>query len=222
MDSCPDVARREIERLQGQGYELSLHEIVWLASLGEKVEKPGGRVNPYLEMMPVTAGNVTLYPLTIQATLFLDAVIDMDWVSEARYTYFLGWLSANARTPGAFDGITSKTGLEKVVDKWCKTVTATSNELADAVSRIIDDDSPDAPEERAETDYRKYLANLEAASGQSQSEWMTRTMGEANAVTYAAAELRHGEQQDEAKVESREAYRTLLRAVKQIKEDHDG
>lgn len=219
MDHCPDVARREIDDLQDQGYDLGLDEIVWLASLGERVENPPGRVNPYISKSPIEAGNVKLHPMTVQASLFLDMLLEYDWLPESQYQDMLAFILANARTPGAFDELTTRDAVYNAVYQWRREVTATPAELAEGVNRQVDDDAPaDVEDNRPKLDYEQYLAQVEAALGRDKSEWMTRPMSEATAVVSAAGMLYHGTDQESSKHESRQAMANLLKAVKQIKQ----
>ena len=224
MRECPACARAEIDRLAAKGVTLDYDDVVWLASLGEKVEKPARRVNPFIARSPVTAGNVTLYEMTIQGGMFLDFVNSEKLAPDYEYIPLLAWLLANGREPDFFQQFAGTRQLRRELARFRANCTATMAELADAVDRMIDDDVPerDMPE-RIKLDYSDYLASLEAASGQPGAAWETRTSREANAVVRHAYGLRHGSESDREseKAEVRENMKNLLAAVREIERRHE-
>ena len=223
MRECPACAKAEIDRLKQKGVELDYDDVVWLASLGDKVEKPSQRVNPFLVRNPVTAGNVTLYEMTIQGGMFLDYVSGENLAPDYDNIPLLAWILANGRRPGYFQQFAGRRQLREELVRFKAECAATMNELAEAVDRIIDDDAPDRDmPERMKLDYFDYLSSLEAVSGRSREEWETRTSREANGVIRHAYKLRHGSEddRDSEKAEVRENMKNLLAAVREIETKH--
>ncbi len=225
MRRCPDIAQSEIEALRDDGIEVTLDDIVWLASLAYKVEFPGGKsVNPLIHNAPVTVGNLELYPLTIQGSMFMDLVATEKWCRERDYIEMLAWILSAGQEPGAFDGINTRGKFRRALAEFKRDCTASLDNLASAVALIIDDDAPEEPgKERATVNYREFLGSLEAASGQPVTDWLTRTGDEAREVIRQAYGIHHGFDNDnDQRQQIREATRDMIRAVNEIRERHRG
>jgi len=216
MRECPAVARQEIERLETRGHKLTLDDLAWLMSLGERVENPPAAVNPLTGAVPVVAGCEPFYCLTNQAHWWLD--LSRNWFDGLDVAYAMGFAHRFARQSGAFDGLLTRAAAREAVREWGKSLSCTIDELLEAISRLRKSDAP-ARQGAAPYDAGRAVAMAEAATGITRDDWATRTPDEMHAATFEALKLasEHGPGDvDEAASHSREALVDLLNAVREI------
>ncbi len=216
MRECPAVARQEIERLQERGYRLSLDDLAWPVSLGERVESPPAAVNPLTAAVPVVAGCEPFFRLTNQAHWWLD--LSRDWFEGLDVAYAMGFAHRFGRTAGAFDGLLTRSDARAAVHAWGKSLSCTIDELLEAVSRLRTSDAP-ARQGAAPYDAGRAVAMAEGATGITRDQWATRTPDEMHAATFEALKLasEHGTGgESDAATHSREALVDLLNAVREI------
>lgn len=220
MLECPAVAVAEIERLQAKGYRLTLDEIVWLASLGERVENPRRAASPFLAGVPVVAGCEPFFRLTNQASWWLE--LAKDWFPPHELGNALAFAHRFGRTQHAFDGLLQPGAARQAVHSWHESLTCTDDEMLDALDRLIASDAPHRPAGRQQ-DQCRTLAQAEAITGIKREDWATRTPEEMHAAIIeglkAFAEHGTGEA-DEIASASREALADLSFASEEIERRH--
>lgn len=116
-DSLHPIAKTQIDILDAQGVTLELHHVCWLNDLCRKItDVPGGTL---AKGRPFRAGNVWLWPITRQASLWyewaLESIDDSDM-----HSIFLAYALAHARDPGAFDKLYSLEDSMRAVIAWDK------------------------------------------------------------------------------------------------------
>ena len=178
MRECPAVASDEIERLQAKGIRLTLDQICWLASLGLKVEKPQGRLNPLLEAAPVVAGSEPFFPLTNQAGWWLE--LAAGWFDGLSVCHMLGYAHRFGRIAGAFDSLTTKAAAIVAVAEWRNKLPITDGEILAACERLNGSDAPheDMDGERETPNYGEYIARAVLATGFPREKIATMTQAE--------------------------------------------
>jgi hypothetical protein len=135
-----DIARAEIEHLQGLGITPSPEEVVEINALAWEV------MNPKTRMLlsrgrPVFVGGSTLWPLTLRA---------IDWMERNDYPLnipcpAMAYAMAHGRSlAGEMD--VDGDAAEKAINEWLKTLACTAAELLEAVVQVDDQDAkPDVP-----------------------------------------------------------------------------
>jgi len=160
-----------VEECKKAGVDLTPEAYAEIWEAAKKAIAPGLSVPAFLQL-PARVGSVTLWPITIGASL---------WWKECGKGYFegekesdqlvaLAWMLAHAREPTAFDAATSRREAAKAIRKWLwKEVRGvTLAELAVAVGDVLgwDDgfDGGDLVEagsgEGSSIDWGEYLASL--------------------------------------------------------------
>lgn len=221
MKPINDYAKAELKRLRASGINPTDEEIYWLATLGEKITNPNRRtLNPLEAGAPVVAGCEVLWPLTNQASWWLDIVTG--WFEGINDLYAVAFAMAKGREHGAFDSYTVKDSAVDAVKEWAQKLTCTPGELAKAVNILLDNDSPERDlDENDPVDFMNTLAELEVATHQPKETWMIRTPTEASQAmraVYRFAMISAGVSADEATKDTREAIRNVMIAANQIKE----
>jgi len=216
MRRAPDIARQQIKLLEKAGVVLTLDQIAWLLSLGQRVEQPRTATNPLNGAVPVVAGCDAFFPLTCAAAWWLDITSDW-WESETMQLYAMGFAHAVGRTAGAFDNALTPKAAVDAVAKWRQSCTCTIAEIAEAIVRLA---ANDAPDDGSEADFGDILAKAEGATGIPRREWETRGLNEAVAAILAAIEMHAasaGAEVDAAAQHSKQAFADLIRATEEIK-----
>jgi hypothetical protein len=219
MRECPAVARAEIERLQAKGLSLSLDEICWLASLGERVENPAGRSNPLALGVPAVAGSKLLWPETIQALAWLDAV--SGWFSASDSVFCLAFALSEGRNIGAFDGLYCETEARQAVECFKQSCNCRPAELLAAV-RLVSGDAPAKPDTgKQRPTIREMALEFEYLTGRRPDDVATATVDELNYIC-RLAEKYNNPQAAKSFDGSRDKLLDLLRAVMEIEARHNG
>lgn len=138
-----ELARAELFSLRQAGVVLTDAEVVHIVTLANKAVL--GAVDPRsILFRGRTVGNLTLYPLTLGAKLWLVSEAH-DWFSETDFTSALAMLYAMAfsRDPEAFD-FRDASHAKKCLTKWGRKITATESELRAAIRELTKSDSDDA------------------------------------------------------------------------------
>jgi hypothetical protein len=219
MRECPAVAKAEIESLQEKGLNLSLDDICWLASLGEKVESPSGRSNPLAMGVPAVAGSRLLWPQTIQSLAWIDAAAG--WFDPADSVFCLAFALSEARNPGAFDGLYSEHEARQAVELFKRSCDCRPVELLAAV-RLVSGDAPDKPDDgKPRPTIREMALEFEYLTGRRPDDVATATVDD---LTYLS---RLSEKYSNPKAArtfdgTRERLLDLQRAAMEIEARHNG
>lgn len=172
---CADLENRV-------GVPLSAAEAVklWLAC--DRVDHPYKGRNLDLIGKPVVNGNLTLYKLTVGASVWLDECAEKWWGNNTgEYFWALVYSLAHGRTVGAFDSLLDKNSAEKTINKWQKTITLTRGEVEEAVDAILDigRDIPSSKEQAQrqtqqpqDIDWSGLIQELEITTGIPAHEWL--------------------------------------------------
>lgn len=219
MHRIPEIPKAELATLRAAGIQPTDDEIVWLASLGEKVHNPtSGPLVP--SSHGLTVGPLTLYPLTIQANIWMDRI--GEYLGDMQGLYAIAFAMLHAREPGAFAHLGSLKTAAEAIMSFATTCPVTAEELAVTIERIQDQDeqSPEATEEDEPTpSYERTIAAVVAATGIPHDQWQTKTITEVSDVLLLRR-MMDDDGFDVDKYESAEALKQLLRAVVTIREAH--
>lgn len=220
MKHVPDIAAAELAKLRQSGIQPSDDDVVWLASLGDKVENPSrGNVSNHSD--GVTAGNVTLYPLTIQAGIWVMRF--GEYFTDAKGLCAIAFAMAKGREEGAFADLHTLRQSVDAVTGWMETCTADLEMLMSAVERVQSNDTPadttDDGENHAPPGYDRIINNVVAATGIPYDHWLTRSLEEVSEVLLLKKAITDDDF-DLDQHESRIALRDLIRAVATIRAAH--
>ncbi len=223
MRQINPYANAELASLRADGVNPTDEEIAWLANLGDRITHPNHRtLNPLVAGAPVVAGCEVLWPLTNQASWWLD--LTAGWFSGEMDLFGVAYAMAKGRERGAFDSLTTRRAAVDAVSEWSNTLTCTPAELAGGVSAILDNDDPDRPlDDDSACDFMALLADLEVATHQPKEVWMVRTAADATAVirsAYKFASVGSGIDMEESTGDTAEAIRNVVIAARQISERH--
>ena len=232
------LAAEEVKALQAKGIEPTLDEIILLNDLARRVDDPeGGTTLP--AGTPARAGDVVLWPFTIQADVFYSRFVQLFTGKDRLEVYLLGFTLANARVAGAFDTLTDYTSAERAVMSWSRSVACTYEELAQAIYKVTHEDNDKeieaVREALAEIDAKRFgtdkkpvywedmIARLVSTCGGSPEMW-----GREVSIKYLLKQLRVVIAQRDAEADSHKdifdplirAQRELGFAVMQIEADH--
>jgi len=135
-DSLHPIAKTQIDIFAAQGVTLELHHVCWLNDLCRKITNPTGGTT-LAKGTPHRAGNLWLWPLTRQAEVWYQFILDaLD--GEENHVLALVYAMAHAREHDAFSGLYSRDAAINHLVAWNKTVVATTAEMMDAVSGVLD------------------------------------------------------------------------------------
>ena len=178
---------KEITNLKQVGVEitdLSGAEIVALVKAVEKLRNPFSGVNLDVVGAPITVGGVTLWKLTVGATVWLAEFARNWWLyrgKEKAYFWALVYACVNARRKGAFITLTDEKTAHDAITKMALKMAVYEEELAKAVSDCLEVREATAPklnkgrepEDKPEiqTDWASIIARLEGQTGIPADEW---------------------------------------------------
>lgn len=217
MRNVPDIAAMEIKRLRDDGVKVTDDDVVWLASLGYKVENPRGQT---LEAAGLVEGirlsdNTFLKPLTVCASKWLKRYGNL--FSDASDPFAVAFAMANpdktAELKNAKDSISA-------VCEWTASLRVSHSELVRALACLLSDDSPTIPDAK-KMDSEKIIAMLVSITGLpfeywEKQQWIKVNDAYSGAIRYAIMLNENYENPDS--VESKEALREMLFAIKEIRE----
>ena len=219
MRHVPDIAKAELARLRAAGITPTDDEIVWLASLGWTVTNPSS--GPLLPSAHgVTVGPLTLYPQTIQASIWLDRF--GRFFADTGGLYAVAYAMVRGRTVGAFVELVTLSESVRAVTEFQATCPVSIEELVWAVEQV---QSHDAPTPEVDEDdspppsYERTIAAVVAATGIPHEHWYTKTITDVADVLLLRRSM-DSDTFDLDKYESQAALADMLRAVNQIREAH--
>ena len=179
---------KEITNLKQVGVsitDLTGAEIVALVKAVDKLRNPFTGVNLDVVGMPITVGNVTLWKLTVGATVWLAEFAKVWWLDKGKeksYFWALVYACVNARRRGAFDFLTEEKKAASEIKRLALSLAVYEQELVEAVNKCLavrESKAPradgksttpdDAPE--IQTDWASIIARLEGQSGIPADEW---------------------------------------------------
>ena len=178
---------KEITNLKQVGVEitdLSGAEIVALVKAVERLRNPFSGVNLDVVGTPITVGGVTLWKLTVGATVWLAEFAKKWWLFQSKekaYFWALVYACVNARTKSAFITLTDEKAAHEAITKMALKMAVYEEELAKAVSDCLEvreavaprakngKETDDAPQ--MQTDWASIIARLEGQTGIPAEEW---------------------------------------------------
>jgi hypothetical protein len=226
VQRCPDSTRYEVEQLAADGITPTLDELASMMHWGALVECPAGQVGPCAEDAPIELGGRVLWPLTMQADAWLDAIKPR--LPVALHVAAYGYAAEYGREPGAFAGLYVYATAAAAVRCWAAELPATADELTRAIARLVPDVRPEDNEPPRKGDEPPILpaaldlAPLVAATGLPLEYWQTHTSRHYLAVLRTIAAQRAAEAGERPDDASKEAYRQLLFVVAQIRRRVEG
>lgn len=178
---------KEITNLKQVGVEitdLSGAEIVALVKAVEKLRNPFTGVNLDVVGAPITVGGVTLWKLTVGATVWLAEFAKGWWLyqgKEKAYFWALVYACVNARRKGAFITLTDEKTAHDAITKMALKLAVYEEELAKAVGECLEVREATAPRAKKgkepddapqmQTDWASIIARLEGQTGIPADEW---------------------------------------------------
>ena len=187
MQKTDYLFEKEITNLKQVGVEitdLSGAEIVALVKAVEKLRNPFSGVNLDVVGAPITVGGVTLWKLTVGATVWLAEFARNWWLyrgKEKAYFWALVYACVNARRKGAFIALTDEKTAHEEITKMALKMAVYEDELAKAVNDCLEVREATAPklnkgkepEDKPEiqTDWASIIARLEGQTGIPADEW---------------------------------------------------
>ena len=187
MQKTDYLFEKEITNLKQVGVEitdLSGAEIVALVKAVEKLRNPFSGVNLDVVGAPITVGGVTLWKLTVGATVWLAEFARNWWLyrgKEKAYFWALVYACVNARRKGAFITLTDEKTAHDAITKMALKMAVYEDELAKAVNDCLEVREATAPklnkgkepEDKPEiqTDWASIIARLEGQTGIPADEW---------------------------------------------------
>lgn len=227
-----ELAQAQIAELRNAGIVLTDDELIWINDLARRVDNPpGGSTLP--AGCPVQAGNVWLWPFTVQSAAWYDKAVNWFDGQGEMETYCLAYALAHGRIEGASDKVWNYTNARFRVTQWRDHLACTHEELISAIAQVLpkadelgleDDtgDKDDKPEK--ETDWSGLVASLVAAVGGDPDIWTRQVSKEfllKQANTIAEQHREKGQAPDPGDPCIR-AQVDLGRAVTAIKKRHAG
>jgi len=137
-----DQAKIAIQELREAGIEPTLDEVCWLNDLGRQVEDPEGGEHRHAAGQPSKAGNIWLWPFTIQGERWYEKTLKWFDGQPELEMYALAFALAKGREPGAFDFLSGYDSSKKAVDAFSSGALAcTQEELCAAIVDVMPGDS---------------------------------------------------------------------------------
>jgi hypothetical protein len=183
-----DIAADHIDALAAEGIACLPAEVVMLNALAWELETPRHR-SLLARGVPVFAGRVALWPLTLAAEAWWSACL-AEHPSDTEQMILLAYAMAHARDQDALDAISPRAA-GKVAAQWAKGLSVRLKELSVAVGQVLsqDDDIPHmaGPKDKPESGLSKgqIVAILTATAGGPPSVWESEV-----AVGYIREQLR--------------------------------
>ena len=153
-----------IREIENAGYTPTPEEVIWLHSLAEEAVNPDGYHIPSFLYPAIKVGRIWLYPLTIQAHLWLDECAFRWWKDSAAMNlwataYAMAKSRPHIRSP--FEKLCSRSHAEKVIRAWAFIhLLCSRTKLSYAVNRLL-----------GEADYVNIKTGEDEERGADASEW---------------------------------------------------
>lgn len=227
MRTVPGIATLELRRLREDGIEPTDDEVVWLASLGQRVESPKGQTKEasgFTGACRMSDGTV-LRPLTLRADAWLaeygSAMVGSLDILAVGY-------AASHLYSLEFD-IPAREAV-KAVKTWGKRLNVAPEELRSAIEKVIGvDDAPDKPEsdedeEDKPLDSEALIGTMVAGTGLPREYWENESWvavehAHSGLMKYAA--MVSGGEYDPDKATGQKALADLSRAVIEIRKSRE-
>lgn len=176
------IFQAELDKLASQGvalHDMTPGEVEALVHACDRMASPFSDVNADAVGIPIRAGGVYFWRLTIGATLWLDEYARRWWDDKPRrYEWALVYASIHARDKGAFSALTDEAVAEEAVKKQALELVVNSEEVIEALYRVLGiSGDPDMEERRGpprptpQTNWAEVLARLESQSGIPNAVW---------------------------------------------------
>ena len=179
---------KEITNLKQVGVsitDLTGAEIVALVKAVDKLRNPFTGVNLDVVGMPITVGDVTLWKLTVGATVWLAEYARKWWLENGKqkaYFWALVYACIHSKNRCAFSALTTEKEAHEAITKTALKLAVYEDELIEAVNDCLEareanapraDGKRKTPEDAPEiqTDWASIIARLEGQSGIPASEW---------------------------------------------------
>lgn len=168
-----------IAEFSGQGVIPTPRQCVWLHALCSDVVMPD-RADVCAWLPPVVRlGDVDLYPLTVQARLWLDEYASKWWDGHRIMDVLsTAWALAHGHAAGAFDTMTNKLRARLVISVWAGRLPYSFAQINEALNRYFGVDSlvqVESPLEKVNADpmeWGEVLARAAVVAHKSPSELM--------------------------------------------------
>jgi hypothetical protein len=132
-----ELAITEIQELRAAGIEPTLDEVVWINDLAREVDNPYGGENRRHAGKPSKAGNVWLWPFTIQARIWYQQAVEWFDGSLELQGDALAFALAHGREAGAFVHLAGYKSAKKAVCDWKSRLACTDDELSAAILDVM-------------------------------------------------------------------------------------
>jgi hypothetical protein len=129
---------KTVQGLIAKGRAPSPRQCVWLYDLCQDAVTPDrGEVCAWLPA-PVTLGRLSLYPMTMQAHIWLDEYASKWWATDdVMDVLATAWASVHARRADAFSRMTSRAFATGKLAIWGATMPYTLDQLREALRRLM-------------------------------------------------------------------------------------
>jgi hypothetical protein len=185
---CADLENRVGAQLSPSDYVK-----LWLAC--DRVDHPYKGRNLDLIGKPVVNGNLTLYKLTVGASVWLDECAEKWWGNDTgEYFWALVYALSHGRIKGAFDELLQKDKAEGIIRRWSKSINITREEVDEAVSEVLEigrdlqstkDKQKAQIQQPQDIDWASLIQELEIATGVPAHEWLYGKSAEYTLRAYA-------------------------------------
>ena len=142
-----------IADIQAAGFDATPDEIVWLYDLSERAINPNSNELPAFLDPAIKVGSIWLYPLSIQAHIWLDEYASEWWIDNPRMDLWSSaFAMAHSQTIDVFPKLTSRVRATIRINAWAFRHLTVSKARLDAATRKLLGDSYyvdiDAPEKK--------------------------------------------------------------------------
>ena len=130
-----------IKQLAKDGVDPTAEEIVWLYSLAERAIKSNSGEETAFFNSPIKISGIYLYPLTIQASIWIEHYARKWWRNDERKDLWsVAYAMAHAQKPKAFEKLTTRTIAEtKLIRFMFRHLFVSQDRLRQAVTQILGD-----------------------------------------------------------------------------------
>jgi len=215
MNHLSELAEAEINDLRSRGIEPTLNEMIWINDLARDVVAKGRRSRNM--GVPFRAGNVWLWPFTIQGQEWYSVAMNWSEADTEFSTLVLAYALAHGRNPEAFSFIYEYNEAKKAISAWKEKLGCTYGELCEAVIEVLPDNdtielsSDEEAEERASTEWNDLVAWLCKEVGETREFWRSSV-----SVDYVMTQIKVISDQASATSDRIGANEPYVKATKQL------
>lgn len=129
-----------VAEIRGAGVEPTVEEIIWLHSLCERQVLPSADDPPqYLALPVVLHPRVTLFPLTLEATMWLEGFPRKWWPGDKNRLFdATAYAMARSGTGKGFIKLTNRTTAMARIIAWVRLLPVSEDRLAWGVLQLLD------------------------------------------------------------------------------------